>query len=415
MILTALLLLAAAALCLLFKLTTAAREHRAALHAANKLLQLETLRREASEQALLRSEEQLQAIVSMMPVPLFVKDPDSRIVMMNEACEQIFGVAFGKLEGTRGSAYFPAEQMEAFLTADRKAFEAGVLVTGEEWLWNSDLKENRRVHTFKKPLFDEHGQASLLIGMCVDVTERQRTEVALQHSLRQLRELRDHQETVREEERHRIAQGIHDQLGQNLMALKLDVAMLHGRTCGSHPLLHGEAGRVLATLDATIQSVRAIINELHPSTLELGLPAAVEWLLKQMERRSGMHCQLHLIDDSAHTTLMQRETWAIFRIVQELLSNIAEHANASRLDVSLDLRREALLIVVSDNGIGRRQEAGGRCAAFGMLAVRERIAAFGGQLAVDAQPGRGTTLSVMLPGLSQREEARSLQQPALPR
>ncbi|MES2263277.1 MAG: PAS domain-containing protein [Pseudomonadota bacterium] len=373
-------------------------ERTAQLCADNAQLRQEIDSRRDSEQAAARSEDQLQEILAMMPVALFLKDPQSRIVMMNEACEQIFGVTFAQLSGTRGSAHYPPEQMDGFLAADRATFAARQLRVEEEWIWHAGLQENRRLQTFKKPLFDAHGQPSLLVGMCIDVTERMRAEEALAHSLRQLRELSDHQETVREEERRRIAQRIHDELGQNLMALKIDATLLHARTRAAHALLHERSARALETLDETIRGVRGTINELHPSTLELGLPAAVEWLLKQIARRGGVHCQLHLIDDSAQAALQPRATWAIFRIIQEALATCVEHAHPSRLDVSLDLRDEALLIVISDDGTAPQEEQGGRDHAFGMLAMRERVAAFGGGLALDSQPGRGTTLTIMLPG-----------------
>lgn len=351
-----------------------------------------------------RSEDQLQHIVSVMPVALFLKDPESRIIMMNEACEQIFGVGFAQLSGTRGSAHYPAEQMEGFLAADRAAFGSGTVWMEEEWIWHAGRQEDRRVQTYKQAVYDSEGKPAVLIGMCIDVTERMRADQALRDSLRQLRQLSDHKETVREEEHRRLARYAHDALGQNLMALKLDAAMLHTRTANTHPRLHGQAGGALATLDASIRAVRSLINELHPSTLELGLPAAVDWLLKQMERNSGIACQLHLLNAGAQDTLRQHETWAIFRMIQVALAGISAAAHATRLDVTLDLGPEALLVIIGDNGIG--MEPGGM-APFGMLALRERVSAFGGEIAACGTPGKGTTLTIRLPGMEQREAAAS--------
>lgn len=367
-------------------------------------LRLELERTRARMAELARSEDQLQHIVSMLPVALFLKDPDSRIIMMNEACEQIFGVDFAKLSGTRGSAYYPPEQMEGFLAADRIAFESGKLRVEEEWLWHAGMQEDRRVQTFKRPVYDSDGKPAVLIGMCIDVTERMRADLALQDTLRQLRQLSDHRETTREEEHRRLARYAHDALGQNLMALKLDAYMLHQRTARNHPRLHSQAGGALTTLDASIHAVRTLINELHPSTLELGLPAAVDWLLKQMERNSGIHCQLHLLNDGAQDALSPRETWALFRMIQVALANISAAAQATRVDVTLDLAADALLVVVGDNGTGLAPNG---AAPFGVLALRERVSAFGGDIVVSNMAGKGTTLTIRLPGMQKREAAAS--------
>lgn len=351
-----------------------------------------------------RSEDRLQNIVSMLPVALFLKDPQSRFIMMNEACEQIFGVGFAKLSGTRGSAYYPADQMEGFLAADRAAFETGRLWMEEEWIWHAGMQQDRRVQTFKRAVYDSDGKPAVLIGMCIDVTERMRADQDLQESLRQLRQLSDHNENSREEERRRLARYAHDALGQNLMALKLDADMLYTRTAHNHPRLHSQTGSALTTLEQSIHAVRTLINELHPSTLELGLPAAVDWLLKQMERNNGIHCQLHLLNDGGQDALAPRETWAVFRMIQVALSNVAAAAHATRVDVTLDLGSDALLVVVGDNGAGL---APSRAAPFGMLALRERVAAFGGDVAASHMPGKGTTLTIRLPGMAKREAAAS--------
>jgi len=389
---------------------------RAAGAARDYALQLEQARNEAQAlrrdleasraklTELARSEDQLRRVVSLMPVALFQKDPDSRIIMMNEACEHIFGVEFAKLSGTQGGAHYPADQMEGFLAADRAAFASGELRVEEEWVWHAGMQEDRRVQTYKRAIYDSDGKPAVLIGMCIDVTERMRADLALQDSLRQLRQLSDHKETAREEERRRLARYAHDALGQNLMALKLDADMLYTRTARNHPRLHSHAGNALTALDESIHAVRTLINELHPSTLELGLPAAVDWLLKQMERNGGVHCQLHLLHDGGPEALPPRATWAVFRMIQVALANIDAGARATRVDVTLDLGADAVLVVVGDNGTGLPPNSG---EPFGMLALRERVSAFGGVIVASNTPGKGTTLTIRLPGMQKREAAAS--------
>ncbi|WGG48723.1 PAS domain-containing protein [Rugamonas sp. DEMB1] len=372
------------------------------LQQANDQLRREIEVRKAAQQAQARSDAQLQEIISMMPVALFIKDAESRIVLMNEACEKMWGVPFAELSGLRGDDHFPAEQMAGFLADDRAAFADRALLMREELMWDNTRQEDRNVQTYKKPLYDAAGQPLLLVAMCVDVTERKRAEEALQRTLQQLRALSDHQENIKEDERRRIALDIHDELGQNLLALKLDVSMLHARTGASHGHLHREAGRVLATLDASILSVRAIIDELHPSVLELGLCAAVDWQLRRLEQRSGLRCSLQLIDDSANCLLDQRQTSGIFRIVQTALSNISLFAGASAVQVSLNLRPQRLTIVITDDGAGEQPGERSQTAAFGLRAIGERVSAFGGELVVARRAGSGSSMSILLPGLEQQ-------------
>ncbi len=259
------------------------------------------------------------------------------------------------------------------------------------------LCKDRLLQTYKKPLYDAHGKPQFLIGVSVDVTERRQAQTLLQHSFEQLRQLADHRETVKEDERRQIAADIHDDLGQNLLALKLDIAMLHQRTGQTHPRLNERAARMLDTIDSTIKSVRMIINDLHPGTLELGLVAATEWLTEQFQQRTGIACTLRTIGDGEN--IDQRRTAGIFRIMQESLVNIVRHAQAHQVDVSLNLSPDWLAITIADDGIGMRPGDAGKAAAFGLRVIKERVDAFGGELVIDSRHGNGTVLAIRIPAI----------------
>ncbi len=377
-------------------------ESRVALRTAQLLdvnlqLSAEIAMRAQTEAALARSEERLQDIISMMPLSLFLKDADSRMLLMNQACEQQWGVQFQDIAEGRDVRHFPAEQTQGFHAADQEAFASRQVVIREELVWNARLQENRLVQTHKKPIFDAQGRPQMIIAMAVDITESKRNEENLQRTLAQLRELSDHQQTIKEQERRRIALDIHDDLGQNLMVLRIDVSLLHARTASTHPRLHRHAQRVLDTIDATIRSVRTIINDLHPSTLELGLGPAAEWLIRQMESRGAIRYRLTLDSEAPDLGLDQRQTSAIFRVLQESLSNIVRHAQASEVEVALAQDADAIVLRISDNGIGMQPGDHGKRAAFGLKSIRERVHALGGELRIDSQAGRGTALAIHLP------------------
>ncbi len=377
-------------------------ESRVALRTAQLLdvnlqLSAEIAMRTQTEAALARSEERLQDIISMMPLSLFLKDADSRIVLMNQACEQQWGVLHQDIAEGRDLQHFPSDQNTGFHAADQEAFASRKVVIREELVWNAQLQENRLVQTHKKPVFDAQGRPQMIIAMAVDITDSKRNEENLERTLAQLRELSDHQQTIKEQERRRIALDIHDDLGQNLMVLRIDVSLLHARTATTHPHLHRHAQRVLDTIDATIRSVRTIINDLHPSTLELGLGPAAEWLIRQMESRGAIRYRLTLDSEAPDLGLDQRQTSAIFRVLQESLSNIVRHAQASEVEVALAQDADAIVLRISDNGIGMQPGDHGKRAAFGLKSIRERVHALGGELRIDSQAGRGTALAIHLP------------------
>lgn len=362
-----------------------------------------------AQRALAASELKLREIISTMPVALFLKDPESRVLLMNKAAEQQFGFDYAAVSGNMGQAMFPPEQMAVFLANDRAAFAHGQLVIQEDLAYSHVRNEDRQLQTFKKPIFDAAtGEPDFLICMSVDITERKRAEQALQESYLQLRQLMAHLEEAKDEEHRRLAAEIHDELGQNLLALKIDIEMLHARAGEHHPHLRRRVGNALGTLDASIRSVRAIINELHPSTLELGLGAALEWLAGQFETHSGIATSISVsgFDCGAPDP---RRTAALFRIVQEALLDILRHAEAMQVEVTVVFTKEQLSITILDDGVATGEREPGQCSGFGLHGIRERVEVFGGRMMVERRSaGAGTCVSIMVPVATANAEMASV-------
>jgi len=243
---------------------------------------------------------------------------------------------------------------------------------------------------------DGEGKGCAVVGTLLDFTQRRRDEIALERSRETLRELAAHLQTVREEQRAEIAREIHDEMGQGLTAMKIDLVRLRSRLRGRDAQVTELVGSLLASVDTTITAVQRIMAELRPALLDdLGLVAAIEWLTRQFTERTGIACRLDLPDSGLE--LSQTARTALFRILQESLTNVARHAGATQVQVTLERADQSIRLVVEDNGkgISTIDLESGR--SFGLLGMRERAAVFGGRLAIRGQAAVGTRVSVTIP------------------
>jgi signal transduction histidine kinase len=228
-------------------------------------------------------------------------------------------------------------------------------------------------------------------------SELRDSQKKLQLSHEKLRRLADHAYQIKELERKRIAREIHDDLGQNLLALRIDAQMLAARTREKHGLLHKRALTTLLQIDATIKSVRQIINDLRPNVLDLGLSAAVDWQLSEFRRRTGIDVELH----DLHGEILPSDqcSTALFRILQESLTNIQRHSKATKVVVELCLEGNWLSMTVKDNGCGLTSGGRNKSGSFGLVGIEERIVILGGTCDVFSGPHGGTTVTVTVPML----------------
>lgn len=234
------------------------------------------------------------------------------------------------------------------------------------------------------------------IHMAAAMTRELRdSQARLQSSHATLRRLAAHADQIKEGERKRIAREIHDDLGQNLLALRIEADLLTVATKERHPRLNARARLTLAQIDATIKSVRHIINDLRPAVLDLGLSAAVQWQIAQFRQRSGMACEL--IEPPGDISMDEHCATAFFRILQESLSNIARHAKASSVRVELRQQGGMLTMTVSDNGVGLLDHSRNKAGSFGLVGIEERITILGGQCSISGSPAAGTTVTVSVP------------------
>jgi signal transduction histidine kinase len=300
----------------------------------------------------------------------------------------IFLIACGTIHLLASLGYW---QPDSRLDAGTKMLAAVLSVAGAGLLWHLVIRAIREPRQTTEQL------QCVIRQLEHEVIERKHAEQELQKSRELLRELAAYQEQVKEDERKRIAREIHDELGQNLLALRIDVSMLHARTGSAHPKLNEKVRYVLAHIDSSIKAVRAIINNLRPSVLDLGLHAAIEWQVKEFERRTGIGCKLSMDDNKTDCELDDHRATALFRILQESLTNVARHAQATLVIIALRRDRGKYVMKITDNGVGIFPGCRRKPNSFGLLGIGERISTLGGEFKVDSLPGEGTTLTISIP------------------
>jgi len=246
--------------------------------------------------------------------------------------------------------------------------------------------------------YDAAGRITGHFGIQRDVTDRIRAAEELEQSRAELRALASRLQAIREEERTRIAREIHDELGQALTALKLDLAWL-GKQSQKSTSTTGEFRAVdqsiTKRIDETMQIVRRIASELRPSVLDqLGLEAAVEYLVQDATKRTGIAITLHAEE---FPQLSDEVASHAFRIIQEALTNVTRHAKATRVDVAVRRAGGSLILGVSDNGVGFAPDTLSGLRSLGLVGMRERALACGGVLMVQGKPGEGTSIVVTIP------------------
>jgi PAS domain S-box-containing protein len=242
----------------------------------------------------------------------------------------------------------------------------------------------------------ENGRPTRMIGCMTDITQSKEARAELENSHERLRALAAHLQAAREEERTRVAREIHDELGQSMTGLKMDLSWLRKKLPKDQDALREKTDSMLGLMDQTIQSVRRISTDLRPGVLDdLGLAAAIEWQIHEFQKRTGIKCQLAARLEDIH--LDRPRSTALFRIFQETLTNITRHAHASRVRIKLAQTNGNVTLEVQDNGNGIPKTKLADTRSLGILGMRERALLLGGEVIINGARGKGTTVTARMP------------------
>ncbi len=353
--------------------------------------------RRRAEDDLRKAEEQFRNIFNEAIEGIYRTSPEGRLLAANSAFAKMLG--YDSAEDFVSSVTDAAHQVWVD-PADRlrlvRLLEENQIVRGYECQLKRKDGINIWVSGSSRKVSGPDGKPLYFEGFVEDITERKRAEEDSERSLEQLRALAARLQSAREEERKRVAREIHDELGQALTAIKMDLTLvLHALPSDKkQEAERGEAAMKL--LDQTVRSIRRIATELRPSMLDdLGLTAALEWAAEDFQARTGMKCSVSLPE--VDIVLDPERATALFRIFQETLTNIARHAAANEVDVRLAREDGFLLLEVRDNGRGVELEQVSAPTSLGILGMRERALLLGGVFTISGTPGQGTMVSARIP------------------
>jgi PAS domain S-box-containing protein len=350
-----------------------------------------------ADQSLARSEARLRGILDSAMDAVITIDETQHIVLFNTAAETMFGYSQGEVIGASLEQLLPPRFRAMHDKHVRRFGDTGVtsrrmgtfrVLTG--------LRRNGEEFPIEASISQiEEGGQKFYTVILRDVTARVHAEEALRHSKEELRELAALAQSVREQEKSRIARELHDELGQSLTALKMDVIALRGEVPADRKEMAERIARIEAMLNQTVAATRRISADLRPLMLDdLGLAAAVEWVVQEFTDRSTAACNVVV---EGNLDLQDPHATAVFRVLQESLTNIAKHAHATEVNVLITRTQDQVHLRVQDNGAGFSLESPRKRNSHGLLGVRERAYLLGGESRIVSAPGHGSTVELWLP------------------
>jgi PAS domain S-box-containing protein len=330
------------------------------------------------------------SLVQNAPDTIMTLDRFGKIIFVNRP---VWGYSEDVLTGTSIFDYVPEIEITKLQRCLNEVFRSETR-SECEILKVEDNRQTWFMFSFGPAKEGAATASSLSTVLIRDISEQKLGAEILRASGDQLREFAARIDTVREEERTRVARELHDELGQLLTILKLDLAWMQGKLGRSD--LRKKMKAIIAHVDDTIGRVRRITSELRPFILDdLGLGPAIEWQAYEIQRRTGIRIQV--ISDADSARLANEASAATFRVVQEALTNVVRHAEATRVRVTMKSQEHALKISIEDNGKGITEAQITDVKSLGIVGMKERIARIGGEFNIFSEPDKGTRLDMIIP------------------
>ncbi len=370
-------------------------EHVEKLQITENALNAEIIKHIEIEEALSKSELLFSRVWDISVDGMRLTDKTGKIVTVNKAfCEKV-GKEKEELEGEHFSIIYHPSVREEFTRLYERDLSGNKIrphFDRESYLWNG----KKIWFAFSNSLLKLSDGSSLVLSVLKDISDRKKSEFELQIYAGQLRKLASHLQSVREEERRMIAREIHDELGQVLTVLKIQITLLANKLREDQQDLKEKIESVSEVIDKTVESVQRISSKLRPGILdELGLIPAIEWYAQDFENRTGIICESTLPNEEI--ILAHDKITAVFRIFQEALTNVARHAKATKIQITLNITDNIISLRITDNGRGITNKEINAHNSLGLLGMKERAVILDGDVSITGTAGRGTSVCVKLP------------------
>lgn len=349
--------------------------------------------RKKMEITLRQSEEKYRLLFSSSPLPMWVFEISTlKFLDVNEAAVLQYGYQREEFLQMSVKDIRLPEEVDR-LIAQTKESQSGVRQTGT---WKHKKKDGQFIDVEVNSHDILFNQKLARLVLANDITEKVKSQQLILDNSRQLRELTARLHEIREEERMHMAHEIHDELGQRLTVLKMDISWLNRKLITEDEMAKEKIKNTLTLLDGTIKIVRKIATDLRPGILDdLGLIPALEWQSKEFEVWSGINASFH--SNMSEITLPALVSTSLFRIFQESLTNVARHAEARHIDSELLVKEDEITLTIIDDGRGFDTSALGNKKTLGIMGMKERTMGIGGEYTIKSSPGKGTVVSVQIP------------------
>ena len=336
--------------------------------------------------ALKKSEEKYRSYIDNAPDGVFIVDETGKYIEVNEAACRITGYSQDELLKMSISDITPIESLTDTLANFRKMVKNG---TSKSELIFRHKNGDKRWWSVEAVRIT----ASRFLGFTKDITDRKRDEEELKNSLEQLHQLTQYIEKVRENERMSISRELHDDLGQSLTAVKIDLGLIIQNVSDQDVIL--KINKVSSLIRETIRTVQRLTSQLRPEIIDdLGIEAAIEWYTKEFAVRNRIEILLNM---DPGIVISSDASLIVFRIMQESLTNIARHAMATQVEIGLHKTGESISLVISDNGIGITESQINSNKSFGIKIMKERTLSLGGTFGICGNKRGGTKVHLVIP------------------
>ena len=349
------------------------------------------------------AEEQLRKLsiaVEQSPDAICITNPEGIIEYVNPKTITLTGYSNEELIGEKTRIFNSGSISKDYFEKLWKTIKSGKIWYGEllnkkkggELYWES---------ISISPIFDNEKQITHFLAIKEDISDQKKSEKALSDSQEQLRKFASHLQNVREEEKVALAREIHDELGQILVALKIETGMLKLKVLNANANKNSEEilpkfDKIVDLIDSTIKTARRIMSGLRPELLEIhGFVGASKEYIMNFETRNNLNCKFE--SNIPNLEMTKQQSLAFFRILQEATNNIVKHAKATEVEIQLKVENNKLIMEIIDNGVGFDKNSPKRKDAYGMIGMNERVILLNGKMDINSKVGKGTTIRVEVP------------------